>query len=58
MTAIVPRVSECPGIPDPDVATVEITAAVTGLRFDSANEQRCAAAANAGTTTRVPRRSR
>ena len=29
---------DAPGIPDPDVATAEITVFVTGLRFDSAND--------------------
>ncbi|HSC96624.1 MAG TPA: hypothetical protein VLC73_16805 [Burkholderiales bacterium] len=29
---------DTPGIPDPDVASIEITVAVVGLRFDSAND--------------------
>jgi hypothetical protein len=31
-------VGDAPGIPDPDVTTAEITVAVTGLQFDSAND--------------------
>jgi hypothetical protein len=31
-------VGDSPGIPDPDVETAEITVAVVGLRFDSAND--------------------
>jgi hypothetical protein len=33
-------VGDAPGIPDPDVAKAEISVAVTGLRFDSANDGR------------------